>query len=37
MPEGVHSAPFIVRIKLDDADLLRRLPAGSTGEAAIFT
>jgi hypothetical protein len=26
-----------VRIKLDDADLVRRLPAGSTGEATIFT
>ncbi len=31
------SAPFVVRIKLDDAGLVRRLPAGSTGEAAIFT
>lgn len=35
--KGVHAEPFVVRIKLDDADLLRRLPAGSTGEAAIFT
>ncbi|WP_072389060.1 efflux RND transporter periplasmic adaptor subunit [Hyphomicrobium sp. CS1BSMeth3] len=36
-PRDVQSAPFIIRIKLDDVDLLRRLPAGSTGEAAIFT
>lgn len=36
-PTAVHAAPFVVRIKLDDADLLRRLPAGSTGVAAIFT
>jgi hypothetical protein len=36
-PIDVHSAPSAVRIRLDDADLLKRLPAGSTGEAAIFT
>jgi len=36
-PTEVQSAPFVVRIRLDDAELLRRLPAGSTGEAAIFT
>ena len=36
-PKQVISSPFVVRIKLDDADLVRRLPAGSTGEAAIFT
>ena len=36
-PEEVTSAPFIVRVKLDDADLAKRLPAGSTGEAAIYT
>ena len=29
--------PFVVRIRLDDADFARRLPAGSTGDAAIFT
>jgi len=33
----VASAPFVVRIRLDDAGIARRLPAGSTGDAAIFT
>ena len=33
----VPSLPFVVRIKLDDAEFARRLPAGATGEAAIFT
>jgi multidrug resistance efflux pump len=36
-PKVVQSAPFVVRIKLDDADLEKRLPAGSTGQVAIFT
>ena len=36
-PKQIQAAPFVVRIKLDDADVLRRLPAGSTGDAAIFT
>jgi hypothetical protein len=36
-PKAIQSAPFVVRVKLDDEDLLKRLPAGSTGEAAIFT
>ena len=36
-PSEVESAPFIVRIVLDDADVAKRLPAGSTGTAAIFT
>jgi hypothetical protein len=27
----------VVRVRLDDEDLLKRLPAGSTGTAAIFT
>jgi len=36
-PTQVEAAPFVVRIKLDDADVLRRLPAGSAGEVAIFT
>lgn len=36
-PKEVQSAPFVVRIKLDDAELAKRLPAGSTGAAAIFT
>lgn len=36
-PSEVQSAPFVVRIKLDDAEITKRLPAGSTGAAAIFT
>jgi RND family efflux transporter MFP subunit len=36
-PADVQSGPFIVRIVLDDAAFANRLPAGSTGEAAIFT
>jgi RND family efflux transporter MFP subunit len=37
MPQEVQAAPFIVRIRLDDQDMAKRLPAGSTGVAAIFT
>jgi RND family efflux transporter MFP subunit len=37
MPKEVQSAPFAVRVKLDDEEFARRLPAGSTGTAAIFT
>jgi multidrug resistance efflux pump len=36
-PNQIEAAPFVVRIKLDDAGVLKRLPAGSAGEAAIFT
>src|ERR1700712_1390351 len=36
-PKDIQSAPFVVRVKLDDQDLAKRLPAGSTGTAAIFT
>ena len=36
-PSEVQSAPFVVRITLDDQELARRLPAGSIGLAAIFT
>ena len=36
-PKEVASAPFIVRIRLDDSGIAERLPAGSTGDAAIFT
>jgi RND family efflux transporter MFP subunit len=36
-PKGIESAPFVVRVRLDDDALARRLPAGSTGTAAIFT
>lgn len=33
----IQAAPFIARVKLDDAGFAKRLPAGSTGTAAIFT
>ena len=33
----LQSAPFVVRVKLDDEALARRLPAGSVGDGAIFT
>jgi len=36
-PKDVPSAPFVVRVKLDDGDVARRLPAGSAGDAAIYT
>ncbi len=36
-PRDVQAAPFAVRVKLDDMEFARRLPAGSTGTAAIFT
>jgi RND family efflux transporter MFP subunit len=36
-PTEVEAAPFVVRIKLDDQEVARRLPAGSTGVAAIYT
>jgi RND family efflux transporter MFP subunit len=36
-PKAIESAPFVVRVKLDDDDVLKKLPAGSTGTAAIFT
>jgi RND family efflux transporter MFP subunit len=36
-PTEIQSAPFVIRMKLDDGDLAKRLPAGSTGTAAIFT
>jgi multidrug resistance efflux pump len=36
-PTDIAAAPFVARIKLDDQDVARRLPAGSTGLAAIFT
>ena len=36
-PKEIESAPFVVRVRLDDDALARRLPAGSTGTAAIFT
>src|ERR1700742_405247 len=36
-PKAIEAAPFVVRVVLDDAAFARSLPAGSTGEAAIFT
>jgi RND family efflux transporter MFP subunit len=36
-PTTVQSAPFVVRVKLDDTDFASRLPAGAAGTAAIFT
>jgi RND family efflux transporter MFP subunit len=36
-PTEIQSAPFVVRIALDDQDLARTLPAGATGLAAIYT
>ena len=36
-PTEVQAAPFVVRVRLDDADVARQLPAGSAGDAAIFT
>lgn len=36
-PTQIQAAPFIVRLRLDDMDLPPKLPAGSTGVAAIFT
>jgi RND family efflux transporter MFP subunit len=36
-PKEIQSAPFVVRVRLDDQDFAKRLPAGSTGTAAIFT
>jgi RND family efflux transporter MFP subunit len=36
-PTEIQSAPFVVRVVLDDSELAKRLPAGSAGDAAIFT
>lgn len=36
-PSEIQAVPFVVRIRLDDQELARRLPAGSTGTAAIYT
>lgn len=36
-PKPIQSAPFAVRVRLDDAEFANRLPAGATGEAAIYT
>jgi RND family efflux transporter MFP subunit len=36
-PKEIETVPFVVRVRLDDDDFARRLPAGATGTAAIFT
>ncbi|WFU14995.1 efflux RND transporter periplasmic adaptor subunit [Bradyrhizobium sp. CB3481] len=36
-PKEFTAAPFVVRVRLDDAAFADRLPAGATGTAAIFT
>jgi multidrug resistance efflux pump len=36
-PKEIQAAPFVVRVALDDPEIARKLPAGSTGEAAIYT
>lgn len=37
MPKGITTVPFVARVALDDLDFARKLPAGATGTAAIFT
>jgi multidrug resistance efflux pump len=37
MPKAIQAAPFVARLVLDDAEFARTLPAGSVGEAAIYT
>lgn len=36
-PAEIVAAPFVVRVQLDDAATAAALPAGSTGEGAIYT
>ena len=36
-PINIQAGPFAVRVALDDPTLAARLPAGATGEAAIYT
>jgi RND family efflux transporter MFP subunit len=36
-PKGIEAAPFVVRVKLDDANVADNLPAGAAGTAAIYT
>ena len=37
IPKGDVTPPFVVRIRLNDAAVVGRLPAGSTGAAAVYT
>lgn len=36
-PVSITAAPFVVRVRLDDQSVANALPAGATGDAAIFT
>ncbi len=36
-PDGAPAVPFVVRVALDDAAVAATLPAGSVGDAAIYT
>ncbi|MGM4922179.1 HlyD family secretion protein [Tardiphaga sp. 804_B3_N1_9] len=36
-PKTIQTAPFVARVILDDMAFAHTLPAGSTGDAAIFT
>jgi RND family efflux transporter MFP subunit len=36
-PKGIETVPFVVRVKLDDEEFAKDLPAGATGTAAIYT
>jgi RND family efflux transporter MFP subunit len=36
-PKDFAAVPFVVRVRLDDDAIARQLPAGSAGDAAIFT
>jgi RND family efflux transporter MFP subunit len=36
-PKAIEAAPFVVRVRLDDAEMAQNLPAGTTGTAAIYT
>jgi multidrug resistance efflux pump len=37
MPKSIAAAPFVACIRLDDAETAKALPAGSAGDAAIYT
>jgi RND family efflux transporter MFP subunit len=36
-PRAIEAVPFVVRVRLDDAEVARNLPAGATGTLAIYT
>lgn len=36
-PKGVVTPPLVARVGLDDAGVANALPAGSSGDAAIYT